>query len=106
MAENNHPKRNARLPEAVMDDNVLYHSLLGLASGEGFFGRHLFEMVVSRCIDGFAGNIVGVGSLSTKVHSAAQDEETNESRIATTNQVIDCMGPSLPDLRLGGCSTG
>jgi hypothetical protein len=31
-------------------DNVLYHSLLGLANGEGFWG-HLSEMGVSRQVD-------------------------------------------------------
>lgn len=38
--------------------------------------------------------------MSVKVYSASNDKRTNASRIATANQVIDYMRPSLADLRL------
>jgi hypothetical protein len=74
-------------------------------SRNGVSGPSLYEWPTTRsprgrCLPQRRLCIRNTEKMSVNVHSAADDEGTNASRIAIANQVIDYIGPSLPDLRL------
>ena len=59
------------MPPVIVNDNVLYHSLFGLASGKGFLGPLVRKWAIP-------------------VEIAAYDFAVNTSHIAVSGQLPDC----------------